>query len=67
MPYKRKPKNKQELSAKSGTGRKPVRKKVVRKTETPKPRNSGTMTEAAFWSFIRRSACSNRCSIHILR
>ena len=56
MPYKKKPKNKQELSAKSGTGRKPVRKKTVnkpRKATTPKPRNAGTMTESAFWSFIR--------------
>ena len=52
---KKRPKNKQELSPKSGTGRKPVRKKAARKPkiETPKPRNAGTMTESAFWSFIR--------------
>lgn len=56
MPYKRKPKNKQELSAKSGTGRKPVRKKAIRKpkVETPKPRNAGTMTETQFFQWIRQ-------------
>jgi 5-methylcytosine-specific restriction endonuclease McrA len=53
MPYKRKPKNKQELSPKSGTGRKPVRKKATKRVLVPKTRNSGTMTESAFWSFIR--------------
>ena len=30
-----------------------AKKKVTRKTQTPKTRNAGTMTEAAFWSFIR--------------
>jgi 5-methylcytosine-specific restriction endonuclease McrA len=53
MPYKRKPKNKQELSPKSGTGRKPVRKKATKKVLVTKTRNAGTMTESAFWSFIR--------------
>jgi 5-methylcytosine-specific restriction endonuclease McrA len=53
MPYKRKPKNKQELSAKSGTGRKPVRKKATKRVLVAKTRNAGTMTESAFWSFIR--------------
>jgi len=28
-------------------------KKVIRKSKVQKPRNAGTMTEAAFWSFIR--------------
>jgi 5-methylcytosine-specific restriction endonuclease McrA len=53
MPYKRKPKNKQELSPKSGTGRKPVRKKATKRVLVAKTRNAGTMTESAFWSFIR--------------
>jgi len=53
MPYKRKPKNKQELSPKSGTGRKPVRKKAAKRVLVAKTRNAGTMTESAFWSFIR--------------
>ena len=30
-----------------------AKKKVTRKTQTPKTRNAGTMTESAFWSFIR--------------
>ena len=30
-------------------------KKLSRKTTTPKTRNAGTMTESAFWSFIRSS------------
>jgi 5-methylcytosine-specific restriction endonuclease McrA len=30
-----------------------VKKKVTRRTTTPKTRNAGTMTESAFWSFIR--------------
>ena len=53
MPYKRKPKNKQELSPKTGTGRKPVRKKATKRVLVAKTRNAGTMTESAFWSFIR--------------
>ena len=55
MPYKRKPKNKQELSPKSGTGRKPVRKKAAKRTVAKKTRNAGTLTESQFWSFIRSS------------
>jgi 5-methylcytosine-specific restriction endonuclease McrA len=31
----------------------PIKKKTSRKTNTPKTRNAGTMTESAFWSFIR--------------
>jgi len=31
----------------------PAKKKISRKTTTPKTRNAGTMTESAFWSFIR--------------
>lgn len=30
-----------------------AKKKVVRKSKVPKVRNAGTMTESAFWSFIR--------------
>lgn len=30
-----------------------AKKKVTRRTTTPKTRNAGTMTESAFWSFIR--------------
>ena len=30
-----------------------AKKKTPRKTTTPKTRNAGTMTESAFWSFIR--------------
>ena len=30
-----------------------AKKKATRKTQTPKTRNAGTMTESAFWSFIR--------------
>lgn len=30
-----------------------AKKKVIRRTATPKTRNAGTMTESAFWSFIR--------------
>lgn len=30
-----------------------TKKKVIRRTTTPKTRNAGTMTESAFWSFIR--------------
>ena len=30
-----------------------AKKKVTRRTATPKTRNAGTMTESAFWSFIR--------------
>ena len=30
-----------------------VKKKVARKVKVAKPRNAGTMTESAFWSFIR--------------
>lgn len=30
-----------------------TKKKVTRRTTTPKTRNAGTMTESAFWSFIR--------------
>lgn len=30
-----------------------AKKKVVRKSKIPKVRNAGTMTESAFWSFIR--------------
>jgi 5-methylcytosine-specific restriction endonuclease McrA len=30
-----------------------ARKKAVRKNAAPKTRNAGTLTEAAFWSFIR--------------
>ena len=40
MPYKRKPKNKQELSPKSGTGRKPVRKKATKRVLVAKTRNA---------------------------
>lgn len=37
-----------------------IQKKVpVRKSRVPKTRNSGTMTESAFWSFIR-SALRNK-------
>jgi 5-methylcytosine-specific restriction endonuclease McrA len=31
----------------------PAKKQISRKTSTPKTRNAGTMTESAFWSFIR--------------
>ena len=30
-----------------------TKKKTTRRTATPKTRNAGTMTESAFWSFIR--------------
>jgi 5-methylcytosine-specific restriction endonuclease McrA len=30
-----------------------IKKKTTRRTATPKTRNAGTMTESAFWSFIR--------------
>jgi 5-methylcytosine-specific restriction endonuclease McrA len=30
-----------------------TKKKVVRRATTPKTRNAGTMTESAFWGFIR--------------
>jgi len=30
-----------------------TKKKVVRRKTTPKTRNAGTMSESAFWSFIR--------------
>ena len=30
-----------------------TKKKVTRRATTPKTRNAGTMTESAFWSFIR--------------
>jgi 5-methylcytosine-specific restriction endonuclease McrA len=30
-----------------------TKKKTIRRTATPKTRNAGTMTESAFWSFIR--------------
>lgn len=30
-----------------------AKKKAVSKSKVPKTRNSGTMTESAFWSFIR--------------
>ena len=30
-----------------------TKKKVVRRASTPKTRNAGTMTESAFWGFIR--------------
>jgi 5-methylcytosine-specific restriction endonuclease McrA len=30
-----------------------AKKKATKKTQTPKTRNAGTMTESAFWSFIR--------------
>ena len=30
-----------------------AKKKLTRRTATPKTRNAGTMTESAFWSFIR--------------
>ena len=30
-----------------------AKKKIVRKSKVPKVRNAGTMTESAFWSFIR--------------
>jgi 5-methylcytosine-specific restriction endonuclease McrA len=30
-----------------------ARKTKVKKSATPKPRNAGTMTESAFWGFIR--------------
>lgn len=30
-----------------------AKKKITRRTTTPKTRNAGTMTESAFWSFIR--------------
>ena len=30
-----------------------TKKKVIRRSTTPKTRNAGTMTESAFWSFIR--------------
>lgn len=30
-----------------------TKKKTTRRTVTPKTRNAGTMTESAFWSFIR--------------
>jgi 5-methylcytosine-specific restriction endonuclease McrA len=30
-----------------------TKKKATRKTSVPKTRNNGTMTESAFWSFIR--------------
>lgn len=30
-----------------------TKKKIIRRTATPKTRNAGTMTESAFWSFIR--------------
>ena len=37
-----------------------IQKKIpVRKSRVPKTRNSGTMTESAFWSFIR-SALRNK-------
>jgi len=33
-----------------------IQKKIpVKKSRVPKTRNSGTMTESAFWSFIRRA------------
>jgi 5-methylcytosine-specific restriction endonuclease McrA len=35
------------------------KKKIVRKTLTPRTRNAGTMTESMFWSFIR-SALRNK-------
>lgn len=30
-----------------------TKKKITRRTAVPKTRNAGTMTESAFWSFIR--------------
>jgi 5-methylcytosine-specific restriction endonuclease McrA len=30
-----------------------TKKKTTRRTATPKTRNAGTMTDSAFWSFIR--------------
>jgi 5-methylcytosine-specific restriction endonuclease McrA len=30
-----------------------IKKKTTRRTASPKTRNAGTMTESAFWSFIR--------------
>lgn len=30
-----------------------TKKRVVRRASTPKTRNAGTMTESAFWGFIR--------------
>lgn len=30
-----------------------IKKKIVRRSTTVKTRNAGTMTESAFWSFIR--------------
>lgn len=30
-----------------------IKNKTTRRTATPKTRNAGTMTESAFWSFIR--------------
>lgn len=35
------------------------KKKIVRKTLTPRTRNAGTMTDSMFWSFIR-SALRNK-------
>ena len=32
-----------------------VKKKRIIKSKTPKVRNAGTMTESAFWGFIRSS------------
>lgn len=44
---------KRRTTAKSTTPRKKAPAKTPRKTKTPRTRNAGTMTESAFWSFIR--------------
>ena len=51
---KKRPKNKQELPSKSRVKKRRV-KKVAKKriSRVVKTRNHGTMTEAAFWQFIR--------------
>ena len=52
---KRKPKNKQELSPKSGTGRKRKKKAAPKKrnSRVPKTRNHNSMTESAFFGWIK--------------